>query len=469
MVTNKVLFINTNLIKPPIAPIGLEYTASCLEENGYSVEMLDLNFSGDIASDIRNKLKRESYLAIGISIRNTDDCYYLSQYDFLPGIKEILNLVRKHSDYPIILGGGGFSLMPLEILEELGADYGITGDGEPASLQLLDNIKNNKIIENPIKNGYMSLKHYPSDRRDIVDNERYFKEGGMGSIETRRGCDRNCIYCADPIIKGHSLRTRPIKTIICEIKNLLKKDVNVIHFCDSEFNLPADYAIELLKAIAENGLDRNLKWYSYMCPEYIDEEFVKLMKKSGCEGVNFGVDSLSSEILNNLGRNHNYEDLVTISELFKKYDIKFMFDLLLGGPGETKYTIKKTIEAIKKLDPTSAGISYGIRIYPGTKIAEIANTLISDSKNTGSNGADYLYGNVKENRRFIKPVFFISPEIGEALVSCTNEVVAGDERFFIGATENEEKNYNYNENKRLQDAIRRGYRGAYWDILRQIG
>jgi hypothetical protein len=32
-----------------------------------------------------------------------------------------------------------------------------------------------------------------------------------------------------------------------------------------------------------------------------------------------------------------------------------------------------------------------------------------------------------------------------------------------------ERNYNYNENSRLMEAIQQGYRGAFWDILKRMG
>jgi len=46
--------------------------------------------------------------------------------------------------------------------------------------------------------------------------------------------------------------------------------------------------------------------------------------------------------------------------------------------------------------------------------------------------------------------------------------VAGDERFFVGSQEEAGENYNYNDNTPLVRAIREGYRGAFWDILRRV-
>ena len=472
----KILLINTNLIKPPVTPIGLDYIGSALVKNGYKVELLDLNFSKNIKKDLRRKLAGSSFLALGVTIRNTDDCYFLSQDNFLPKIKEIVAVIKKYSDAPIIIGGGGFSVMPREITKYLDADLGIAGDGEfilPDILEIIgkgvrcsDAVSYLKYtagraeVNRIIKFQSDSLEDFPLSGRDLVDNERYFIEGGMGSIETKRGCTGKCIYCADPLIKGSRVRARPVEKVIEELKNLISKNINYIHFCDSELNIPAGYAPRLLSQIIEDGLGDRIRWYSYMSPANFDEDFAKLLKKAGCEGINFGVDSAHSMILKNLGRDHDLEDLENISRLCSKYKIRFMFDLLLGGPGEDRKTVKYTIDSIKKLNPTCVGLSYGIRVYPGTALSNMIK------KDTSMK--DNLYGNTSNGNNFLEPVFYISEKIGKDLVGYTNRLVAGDKRFFIGASDEFDRNYNYNENLELQKAIKSGCRGAYWDILQKL-
>ena len=197
-----------------------------------------------------------------------------------------------------------------------------------------------------------------------------------------------------------------------------------------------------------------------MSPTPFNENFVKLLKKSGCEGINFGVDSTHTMVLKNLGREHCLEDLKNISRLCAKYKIKFMFDLLVGGPGEDKKTIKYTIDSVKRLNPTCVGVSYGIRIYPGTALSQMIKKDDSMKKS--------LYGNIGGSDSFLKPVFYISEKIGKDLIGYTNSLISGDRRFFIGASDKSDMNYNYNENLKLQKAIRSGYRGAFWDILQRL-
>ncbi len=44
---------------------------------------------------------------------------------------------------PIVVGGSGFTLLPEEVLDFLGADYGVVGEGERAFLELLGELSGN--------------------------------------------------------------------------------------------------------------------------------------------------------------------------------------------------------------------------------------------------------------------------------------------------------------------------------------
>lgn len=90
--------------------------------------------------------------------------------------------------------------------------------------------------------------------------------------------------------------------------------------------------------------------------------------------------------------------------LLRKYKIKFMVDLLLGGPGEDKRSIKNTIDSIKKLNPYCVGLSYGVRVYPGIVLSAMIEMEAPRGKN--------LYGNTGGNKNYFKPVFYISEKIG---------------------------------------------------------
>ena len=136
-----IALINTNRMKPPIAPIGLEYVAEHLVKTGYSIEILDLCWEEDTKGAIRNFFRKNSFDLVGLTLRNTDDCAFTSQKSFLESFAGIVDTVRHQTEAKIVLGGVGFSTMPELVLELCKADVGIRGDGEISFRELAGRIE----------------------------------------------------------------------------------------------------------------------------------------------------------------------------------------------------------------------------------------------------------------------------------------------------------------------------------------
>lgn len=436
----KVLLINPNDIKPPVAPLALEYLSSFLIKKGHDVQIYDMNIHEESLSDI---LKKESPYCVGITIRNIDDSCYATGEFFLDKIKAIVSEVKK-TRIPVILGGVGFSIMPLETLLYTGADTGICGDGEEVlDLLISAEVKPNGIIYAPPFN----LKDFRSSRR-FIDNSFYYEKGGMAGIETTRGCNRRCIYCADPISRGEIVRFRSIDSVVDEIVQLLEQGIAHFHMCDSEFNISKEYSKSLCEAIVDGGLGKRISWYAYGVPDNMDRIFARLLKRAGCVGINFGVDHTDDTMLSFLKKYHRNEDVKRTIKICKEEGIKVMVDLLLGAPGETFDSIKKVIEDMKTLEPFRVGVSYGIRVYPGTAFY------------------DYLQKSGHQiPTSLLRPYFYLSETIRDGIDEFIRELIRGDERFYFNSKEQAIQNYNYNANRVIEDAIREGFRGAFWDVL----
>jgi radical SAM superfamily enzyme YgiQ (UPF0313 family) len=255
--------------------LGLAYLASAVKDSGHEVTILDLNFSDDIRGDVSKTIHNFSPDVIGISIRNIDNATMLHSVYFIPTIKEIVTLCKKFTDAPIILGGPGFSMMPVEILKELDVSYGIVGEGEIAFPNMLSCLNKggeiskisgavyrngDRVIKNRIRNmPSQELDKIPLPDRDLLNNKRYLNDGGMGNIQTKRGCDRRCIYCTYPIIEGRKLRFRSPKKVVDEIEILINQiDIDYLHFSDSTFNIPNEHAIAVCKEMIKRGI--KIKW-----------------------------------------------------------------------------------------------------------------------------------------------------------------------------------------------------------------
>jgi len=472
---NTVVLVNTNRMRPVVAPIGLDYLGTSLREHGYRVALLDLAVEDDASGSVEDRVRETDPLAVGVTIRNTDDCYFASRDFFLPEIKRIVDSVKRSSNVPIVLGGCAFSIMPVPVLEYCRCELGVRGDGEIAFVRLLDALRQGADFTrvpgliyrtkegwhiNP--HAYAPVDRLPLQKRATVNSARYFTEGGMGNIETKRGCDRRCIYCADPVAKGRVVRTRIPQSVAEEIERLLDDGVDVLHTCDSEFNLPIDHATAVCDEIIRRKLGSKVRWYAYMAPKPFTEPFVSLLKRAGCAGINFGVDSGNDTMLQVLGRDFTVQDVVDAARLCRAYNITFMFDLLIGGPGETERTAADTINLMRRVEPDRVGTAIGIRVYPETALARIVQSEGSHDQNRN------LHGAVSDNPHFLKPIFYLSADLGEDPIRLVSELVGNDERFFIPVPDTGQTNYNYNDNEILVEAIKNGYRGAFWDILRRL-
>jgi radical SAM superfamily enzyme YgiQ (UPF0313 family) len=209
-----------------------------------------------------------------------------------------------------------------------------------------------------------------------------------------------------------------------------------------------EYTKSLCRALIGKGFGKRISWYAYGVPDVMDRELAGLLKRAGCTGINFGVDHTDDRMLAFLGKNHRYEDVKRAVDLCQEAGIKVMTDLLLGAPRETFASIKKVIEDMKRLNPYRVGTSYGLRVYPGTAFHEYL-------KKTG----------YQVPLSLLQPYFYLEESLEDGIDEFIQELIQGDERFYFNSREQASQNYNYNANKVIEDAIKEGFRGAFWDVL----
>ena len=469
-----ITLVNTNQVKPAIAPIAFDYLSTPLRHAGFNVELLDLCFSDDYESQIVAYCRRQRPDYWGVTLRNTDDVYFASGFNFLQQIKHMVELLRQEADVPITMGGVGFSVMPEKILDYMGIDFGVVTEGEFSFPELLTRLESSHdvsdisglvfrdgpvIRRNPIaKNQFGDLKGIGSHARELVDNPLYFEVGGQIGIETKRGCNRRCIYCVEPLAKGQQVRLRDPVHVVDEMEHLVHRGVNVFHINDSEFNLSISHPIALCEEICKRGLQSQIQWYAYGMPAPFPDKLAAAMRKAGCVGMNFGVDSACDKMLKVLRRTFSPRDIENAVNTAKRHGLEHIVELLFGAPGETKETIRETIDFVKRIDPDRVSVTVGLRIFPGTELERMIRSEGLTLMNRN------LYGEVSDNEDLLKPIFYLPHELGDDPLGYISELIGGDPRFF-GANSDR---FNYNANDVLVNAIRNGERGAYWSILSRV-
>lgn len=475
-----VTLINTNRMTPPIGPIGLDYIAPAVRAAGFRAEVLDLCLADDPRQVLDRHFAATDCRLVGVSFRNVDDSYWPSAEWFVPQLGEIVALIKNKTRAPVVLGGVGFSILPEQILRLSGADFGIRGDGELALPALAAELRRGGRFENipglvwrqggTIRSNPVAWPPSISlaTGRDAIDNKAYFELGGQCGLETKRGCNQPCIYCADPLAKGTCVRTRHPAEVADEVQSLLAKGIDVFHLCDCEFNIPGEHARAVCEELTRCGLGKRIRWYAYMSVVPFDAQLARAMRYAGCVGVDFGADSVRESMLRTYRRPHRKEDVAAAVRLCRDNGITVMLDLLLAGPGETPETLAETISFVKQINPDCAGAALGVRVYPGT----VMHALVTAEGPPDNN--PNLHRKYTGPVDFARPMFYISAALGQDPAGLVRQLIGADERFFApepafgleSAPSQPTRDHNYNRNQQLIDAIKAGARGAYWDILR---
>lgn len=475
--------INANLMRPPIAPIGLDSIATGVEQHGGEVDLLDLCLSEEAVDTVvaRYFTDRRPEL-VGVSFRNVDDCFWPGGGYYVPELQRLVALIRRHSDAPIVVGGVGYSIFWKEIFHRCGAHFGIRGDGEPAIAGLMRALRRQlPLADVPglVWQDGTALRANPPawpevidlpGRRRAVDNSRYFRLGGQIGLETKRGCPRCCAYCADPLAKGNRSRLRDPAVVADEVEDLLAQGVDVLHLCDAEFNLPPQHALDVCDELIRRDLGRRVRWYAYLAVVPLSRKLVERMAAAGCVGINFTSDAASPAMLAVYGQPHRPDHLRQAVRWCKALGIRVMLDLLLGGPGETPQTLAESIGFFMQIEPDCVGAALGLRIYPDTTIKRL---IASEGPMESNAGIRRRYDGPID---LVQPTFYISPALGRQPAKLVRELIDGDPRFFEPQDEDgtgeqpppdpkAPGDHNYNANQALIDAIAAGARGAYWDIL----
>jgi len=444
----KVLLVSPNIetLPDPVFPLGLSYLAASLRDRGLSHRILDLCFIDNYEDEIGKILAAYDPDVIALSLRNVDNVSYPNYISYIPFYEKVVQTMRRRSRAPIVLGGSGFSLLPGPLMKLLQADFGIVGEGESALAGLVEQIERNDCPPGKIIEGYCeSEAHHhdlPQPDRSLFENENYLVRGGMGNIQTKRGCPFRCIYCTYPVIEGQQMRMRSPNSVCDEIEDLLHRGIDTIFVVDNTFNYPLRHAEQICEEIIRRRLA--IKWSCYANPGFVTEGLIERMMTAGCTGVEFGTDAANDIMLQNMGKGFTVADITRASSICREAAMPFCHSLLLGGPGETMDTVQETLNTINTLSPTAAIAMVGIRVFPKTALSDIA-------KNEGMITAD---------EDFLKPVFYLAPAVKNKLLPHIENFAKSHRNWILPGL-------NVNITLDLQRKLRRfGIKGPLWEHMK---
>lgn len=383
----RILLVNPNReVSPfPVAPIGALFVASAAREAGHDVDFLDLTFRTFPHAALKKRLLARPYELVAFSIRNLDNCFYCAPKSYAEVVRSFAETVKKYSSAPLVLGGSGFSLAPGRWLDILGASYGVIGEGDAVFPLFLEKIAagtDPSVLPGVIVRGAGGAKPDFTTAEDLgclsppahslCNYKQYVRHGGFAGLQSKRGCPFSCIYCVYSQLEGKRYRLRPPEALADEIGRILQeKKVRHFFFTDSVFNSPREHAIQVCEEIVRRGLA--IQWMAYCNPVGFDQELAAVMARSGCVGVEFGLDAATDKMLTAMGKPFTQKDIFRSMEAARKASLPFAVHLLFGGPGEELADIAETQEFLNGC-PTAHAVfaSIGIRIYENTSLAETA-------------------------------------------------------------------------------------------------
>ena len=451
----RVLLISPNIemLPDPVAPLGLAFLSSALKSSGHEVRCLDLCFEENAEQALETSISRFAPQAIGLSLRNIDNVAYPESVSYLPFFKKVIERCRQFCSSPIFLGGSGFTLMPEMILNFLEADGGIAGEGEEAFPKVLRGMRDSSSpwVEGFISKGVkdfsgpaciQNLDSLPSPDWTCMDLKTYFAKGGMGNLQTKRGCPFSCVYCTYPLIEGKMARIRSPRKVAEEAEALLQRGVQNVFVVDNIFNFPETHARAVCKAFIERGI--SLQWSCYSHPAYFSRPLAEDMKKAGCTGVEFGSDSGSPPVLARLGKNFTPEDIRRATLYAREAGLEVCHSLSLGAPGETEETLEETFRLMEEISPTAVIAMVGLRIFPGTGLARQAEAE----------------GLLPPATDFLDPVFYISPAVRDRVVEIARRRSSLHPNWILPGL-------SINVSLRLQSKLRKfGVKGPLWEHMK---
>jgi radical SAM superfamily enzyme YgiQ (UPF0313 family) len=179
-----------------------------------------------------------------------------------------------------------------------------------------------------------------------------------------RGCPYHCSFCCT----NKNLRYLSVKKVIEEIKIIKEKlKIRKIGFQDNNFTINKKWTEKFCKSLKKENLD--ITWTCQTRSDLINSSLLKLMKKSGCTFISFGVESFSEKIQKILNKNISIKSIEASIFSAKKVGIKHEVNLIFGVPEETKEDIETTLIFLRKLQPDYIFLSFLIP-YPGTALFE---------------------------------------------------------------------------------------------------
>ena len=228
------------------------------------------------------KLPLGTFDVVGITVIASESARAYELADYYRGLGAL-----------VVLGGYHVTFLPDEALEH--TDAIVTGEGLTAWSKLLRDFTTGELAGRVYSDGNIQITDRPIPKREILKSRAY---APVDTILASNGCPNNCAFCSIKKMAQYSFR--PVDEVITELRSLKRR---FVIFYDPNFFANRSYALELMKAMEP----LRLRWGATATVDFgFDDELMKAARKSGCNGVLIGFESLNAAAL--IGANKSFGD-----------------------------------------------------------------------------------------------------------------------------------------------------------------
>ncbi|MCC6151128.1 MAG: B12-binding domain-containing radical SAM protein [Planctomycetes bacterium] len=274
---------------------------------------------------------------------------------------------------PVVMGGFHASLMPDEVARH--AESVVIGEAEVLWPRVIDDARHGTLQKFYRTEGRPALSGIRPDRA-IFQGKRYLK---VGLIESGRGCHFKCDFCAVQTVFKQTQNRRPIDDILDEVRRV-KEYAKLIFFVDDNITSNMAQAKEFYRAL----IPLKVRWVSQSSINAAhDEEFLTLLKQSGCQGVLIGFESMEAANLKAMDKGFNLMrgGFERAMENLHRHAIRVYGTFVFGYDHDTPDSFDSAVRFAKEQGMYIAAFNH-LTPFPGTPLyarLQAENRLLYES------------------------------------------------------------------------------------------
>jgi anaerobic magnesium-protoporphyrin IX monomethyl ester cyclase len=362
--------------------LGLSYLAAISEKMGHEVKIIDAAIENASVKGVISNVEKFGADIVGISC-STPYSYLLNDY---------ISEIKRRQFNPVIVEGGPHVTVLKEKALTDDVDFAFIGEAEKSWFNFLEEYERGKDFskvkglfykdedEKWVFSGkedvVKDLDSIPFPARHLLKNEKYLintpdgKQRVTGAIFTQRGCPFKCIFC-NTELTGGNIRRRSPKKVVEEIKLMIANyGVEHIFFLDETFTMVRKHVLELCDLLTREAFGVTFEIATRA--NLLDDELVEKMVSAGLVRIGIGLESADLRVRDIMKKEVPLESYDAAREYAQKYGVQLRFSTIIGMPGDTIESIRKTFRYLR-FAPDVEHVSITIATpYPGTELYDMA-------------------------------------------------------------------------------------------------